>query len=246
MNPAEQPRDIAGRFRVLHDSDTDMGAVLLRRRWSLALERDVYEMTMDGNLMMSDAVVASEQALAEQALKRLPDKNLRVLIGGLGFGFTARAALADDRVRELTVVELLAPVVEWHRTGLLPWSKEFINDPRLTIVQGDFFALVAGAAESRFDAVLIDIDDAPHFLWHDRHAAFYDAAGLTSLRMHIVPGGVLALWCAAHPGEAFLSAVEEVFAATELIEVPFENPSLRQPEINYIVLATMRSEDCDG
>ncbi len=167
-------------FCVLHDSDTDMGTLMLRRRWSPALECDVFEMTLDGKLMMSSAASVSEQALAERALELLPEGPLRVLVGGLGFGFTALAALADARVRELKVVERLATVVAWHRSGLLPWSEKLTADPRVEIVEGDFFAAVAGRAEpdARYDAILIDIDDSPSLLWHDGHAGFYEARSL--------------------------------------------------------------------
>lgn len=133
-----RPTNPSLRFRVLHDSDTDMGRVMLRQRSSMALERDVFEMTMDGKLMMSSAVVVSERALSERALALLPSQELKVLIGGLGFGFTAQASLADSRVRELTVVERFGLVIEWHRAGLLPWSGEFFSDPRLTILHDDF------------------------------------------------------------------------------------------------------------
>jgi len=244
----QSPTNSPIRFRVLHYSDTDMGLVMLRQRWSMALERDVYEMTMDGKLMMSNAVVDSERALAERALALVPHEELKVLIGGLGFGFTAQATLADSRVRELTVVERLGLVIEWHRAGLLPWSREFITDPRLTILHDDFFARVTGGADAQYDAILIDIDDSPSLLWHDSHASFYESKGLEAVQQRLTPGGVLALWCATHPGEAFVAQAEATFTTTELIEIHFENPCLRQPETNYILLATVhnRVKECDG
>jgi spermidine synthase len=225
------------RFTILHDSDTEIGHMLLRRRWSLALERDVFEMTMDGKLMMSDAVAISERALAERALALLPDQNLRLLIGGLGFGFTTRAALADSRVCDVTVVERLGAVIEWHRSGVLPWSGDFIADPRLNAVEGDFFELVAGDTDQRYDAILIDIDDSPSLLWHRAHAVFYHSTGLEAIRKHLRPGGVFGLWCATHPGDTFMAMTEQTFAWRELAEIHFENPCLRQPETNYILLA---------
>jgi spermidine synthase len=238
--PQNRPRDANMVFKlsILHDSVTDMGAVVLRKRWSMALERDVFEMTMDGNLMMSSAVVVSERALAERALALLPDRDLNVLIGGLGFGFTAEATLADPRVREVTVVERLAPVIQWHRSGILPWSGEFMADPRLTVVLGDFFAFDAWKADATYDAILIDIDDSPDLLWHSSHEDFYQTTGLNAIRKHLRPGGVFALWCAMHPGEAFLAMAKAGFAKAELAEVHFENPCLRQPETNYVFLAT--------
>lgn len=237
MTASDTSKNAPFGFSILHDSDTDIGRVLLRRRWSLALERDVFEMTMDGKLMMSSAVAVSEIALAERTLALLPDQTLRVLIGGLGFGFTAQAALADARVCEVTVIERLAPVIAWHRSGIFPWSEEFMADPRLRIVWGDFFAPGIHETDACYDAILVDIDDSPSLLWHGSHAAFYTSTGLETFRTHLRPRGVFGLWCATHPGDAFMAMAENVFARSELTEVPFENPCLRQPEINYILLA---------
>lgn len=240
--------DVNRSISILHDSDTDMGPVTLRKRWSMALERDVFEMTMDGKLMMSDAVVVSECALAERALALLPERDLQVLIGGLGFGFTVQTALADLRVRHVTVIERLAVVIDWHRLKLLPWSGKFYSDPRLNVVMGDFFASMARDAAPCYDAILIDIDDSPSLLWHKSHAGFYKLAGLRAVENRLLPGGVCALWCATHPGEAFLEAAEATFATIELVESHFENPCVRQPVTNYILLATAHNRErrCDG
>ncbi|MGM0488348.1 MAG: spermidine synthase [Planctomycetota bacterium] len=243
MAASNQPKSFVDSFRILHDSDTDMGTVMLRKRWSMALERDVFEMTVDGKLMMSSAVAVSECALAERALALLPNQELNVLIGGLGFGFTTQTALADPRIRELTVIERLAPVVEWHRSGILPWSEEFHFDPRLEVVTGDFFAFLARDPVSRYDAILIDIDDSPDRLWHGSHAAFYESTGLAAIPKHLSPGGVFALWCATPPSKAFLDKVEATFETTELVPVRFENPCLRQPETNYILLARTPNQE---
>lgn len=240
----------ANSFCILHDSDTDMGPLMLRRRWSFALEREVFEMTLDGKLMMSSAAVTSELALAERALAVLPHGHLRVLIGGLGFGFTAQAALADSRVREVTVIERLAPVIAWHRSHMLPWSRELVADPRLKVMEDDFFAFIARDTQpiARFDAILIDIDDSPTLLWHDSHASFYEASGLEGLHRHLQSAGVLALWCATHPGESFINAARTVFAATTLLEVEFENPCVRQQVTHFLLLARAhpKERESDG
>lgn len=226
---------------VLHDSDTDMGLLMLRKRWSLALERDVFEMTMDGKLMMSSAVNISERALAERALALLPNRPLQVLVGGLGFGFTALAALADERVERLTVIERLATVVAWHQEGILPWSGDLLSDPKVKVLTDDFFAVVAAESETNYDAILIDIDDSPSLLWHDSHSTFYGTSGLEALKRHLRPDGVLALWCATHPGEAFLDAAKAAFPSTELLEIEFEDPCQRRMEMNYLLLARAQS-----
>jgi spermidine synthase len=188
-------------------------------------------------------MVISERALAERALALLPDQNLRVLIGGLGFGFTAQAALADSRVCDVTVVERLTPVIEWHRSGVLPWSEGFITDPRLNVAEGDFFELIAGDPDTRYDTILIDIDDSPSLLWHRAHAVFYNSTGLEAIQKHLRPGGVFGLWCATHPGDTFMAMTEKTFAWSELAEIHFQNPCLRQPETNYILLATVHNRD---
>ena len=141
------------------------------------------------------------------------------------------------------MIERLAPVIDWHRTGVLPWSQEFVSDPRLDIVKGDFFELVARDPAKRYHAILIDIDDSPDLLWHKSHAAFYNRNGIKAIERHLVSGGVLGLWYAAEPDGAFVAAVRDVFASADLVEVHFENPCLRQPETNYLVLA--RSHDAN-
>ena len=222
---------------VLHHSDTEMGLLMLRQRWSLALERDVFEVTMNGRLMVSSAVNISERALADRALALLPNRQLHVLVGGLGLGFTALAALADERVQRLTIVEILAPVVEWHQTGMLPWSGDLVSNPNVTVLTEDFFALIADVPKAQYDAILIDIDDSPTRLWRQSHAGLYGVKGLEALKQHLHPDGVLAIWCATHPGQRFLSSAEAAFASAELIQVRFENPCQRQPETNFLLLA---------
>lgn len=222
---------------VLHHSDTDMGFLMLRKRWSMALERDVFEMTIDGKLMMSSAMNVSERALADQVLALLPNRPLQVLIGGLGLGFTAVAALADERVERVTIIECLEPVIEWHAEGVFPWAGDLVGNPKVNLVAGDFFAFVADAPRSLHDAILIDIDDSPSLLWHHSHAAFYGSSGLEALKRHLRPDGIAALWSATHPGETFLRAAQAVFPATELLEVQFEDPCHRRQEANYLVLA---------
>ncbi|MEX0937339.1 MAG: hypothetical protein WDZ59_05725 [Pirellulales bacterium] len=229
-------------LRILHDSDTKFGRMMLRKRWSLALDRHVFEMLVSGKLMMSSAVTTSEEALAQMALALLPERRLAVLVGGLGFGFTTMATLADRRVSEVTVVEKLEDVVGWHYEGILPWSDEFVRDPRLQIIRGDFFERIARNEIGLFDAILIDIDDSPSLLWHHQHAAAYRNAGLSALEAHVRPSGVVAFWFAEHPSECFINSMRAVFADAVIMDIPFEDPCHRRAEVNYIVLAR-RADD---
>lgn len=227
-------------FEILYDAATAIGYLTLRRRRSVALECDVFEMLVDDRLMMSSAVTASEIALVERGLERLPQKPLRVLIGGLGLGFTVIAALEHPGVNDVTVVERLEPVIGWHQHGTFPWSAQLMSDARVRIVEDDFFEFVRRDVESdlRYDAVLIDIDDAPDITWHPSHALFYSSAGLRALQGCLQPAGAVAIWCAVEPSSAFLQQAREVFSAVEVIEVSFENPCLHEQQNHFIVLAT--------
>ncbi len=118
-------------------------------------------------------------------------------------------------------------------------KKRFLSDSRLKLLEDEFFVYVASSVHARYNAILIDVDDSPNVLWHNIHAAFYGSTGIEAIQAHLTTGCVLALWCAFRPSEDFVELVRANFATTELVEVHFENPCLRQPETNYILLATM-------
>ena len=132
------------RFAELDWSRTPIGEVTLRRRVDLTTGEDVYEVKLGEDFLMSSLFTVAEVEVARLALARLDGPALDVAVGGLGLGYTAEAVLADDRVRELVVVELLEPVLRWHQEGLVPVGPRLTADPRCRLVQGDFFALTAG------------------------------------------------------------------------------------------------------
>ncbi|WP_369138564.1 spermidine synthase [Modestobacter versicolor] len=161
------------------------GEVVLRRRGA------VTELVVDGVFAMDDVDTSTERALATEALARCTGDRLRVLVGGLGLGWTAATALADPRVAAVDVAELQAPLVGWARRGLLPALP--LDDPRLALHVTDVAeALVA--APGRYDAVLLDVDNGPGFLVHGSNARLYAAAGLATALAALRPGGVLAIW----------------------------------------------------
>src|SRR6056300_357789 len=124
------------RFAELAYSETPLGIVSLRCRTILSLNnREVYEILLGEEYLMSSLFTAVEEALADLGLaktrEQFPDADsLDVVVGGLGLGFTAQAALADDRLGSLRVVDYLEPVIEWHREGLVPLGPELTADPR--------------------------------------------------------------------------------------------------------------------
>lgn len=218
-------------FEELDYWPTPIGAVSLRRRFELTFKREVYEIKLGDEFLMSSLFTASEEALARLGLAACDGDRLDVIVGGLGLGYTARTVLEHDTVASLTVVEMLEPVIEWHRTGLLPLGPELTADPRCRFVQGDFFALAASAEgfdpdspKRRFDAILLDIDHSPEALLDARSTSFYQPAGLRALAAHLKPGGIFGLWSNEKPDTAFTERLSGVFAEAWAEPVTFDNP----------------------
>ena len=140
-----------------------------------------------------------------------------MVVGGLGLGYTAAAALEHREVASLLIVDALEPVIEWHQSGLVPLGEKLTRDPRGRMLHADFFER-AQSAEGfdpqqpgrKFHAVLLDIDHSPSNLLHPRHALFYQADGLRALAAHLHPGGVFALWSDDPPDEGFLEVLRRV------------------------------------
>lgn len=236
---------MSARFAELDWRTTPIGLISLRRRRDPSLDQDVYEVKLDDEFLMSSLFTVAEEELARLGLDAVSGTDLDVVVGGLGLGYTARAALADQRVRSLYVVESLEPVIEWHRRGLLPVAPELTGDSRTNLVHGDFFEMVdrhaafdPEQAERRFHAVLLDIDHSPDNVLHADHAPFYEPAGLRRLAERLHPGGVFALWSDDPPDEGFLSALSEVFATARAREVTFTNPYTGGESANTVYVAT--------
>ncbi|GAA3191968.1 spermidine synthase [Dactylosporangium siamense] len=232
------------RFEELDWQQTPIGEVSLRRRRDPSLEVEVYEVKLGDEYLMSSLFTVAEVALATLGLAALPGGPLQVVVGGLGLGYTAHAALEDLRVESLLVVDYLDAVIGWHRRGLLPLSAALTDDPRCRLVHGDFFALTAGddgydpaAPGRRFDAVLLDIDHSPSHLLHPGNGGFYTVAGLQRLAGHLRPGGVFGLWSNDPPDDAFTATLAEVFAGARAEVVAFDNPLQRRQSTNTVYVA---------
>ncbi|MGY2080295.1 spermidine synthase [Modestobacter sp. SYSU DS0657] len=148
------------------------------------------ELIVDGVFAMDDVDTSTERALATEALARCAGGELRVLVGGLGLGWTAATVLAEPRVGAVDVVELQPALVGWAGGGLLP---ALPDDPRLRLHTADVAAHLANHP-GRYDAVLLDVDNGPAFLVHQGNAGLYEGPGLTRALGALRPGGVLAIW----------------------------------------------------
>lgn len=237
-------------FEELDHAETPYGELILRRRQAPSLGGAmVYEVKLGGDFLMSSQVNASEIALTELGLGALTDASARsgepswdVVVGGLGLGYTAGAALEDDRVRSLLVVESLGEVISWHARELVPLGATLNTDARCRVVHADFFARARDPAAGfdpdepgrRFDAILLDIDHSPAGLLHGDHADLYTPEGLARLRAKLRPGGVFALWSFEPPEEAFSARLGAVFDAVVAHPIEFENPHLGRDDLNTI------------
>lgn len=221
---------VSARFEELAWRDTPIGTVSLRRRWDPALSVDVHEVKLGDEFLMSSLFTVAEDELARQGLAASSGDDLDVVVGGLGLGYTALAALEDPRVRSLFVVEALDAVIEWHQQHLLPLGAGLTSDSRTRLVHGDFFEMLVGsgfdpeAADRRFHAILLDIDHSPNHVLDAGHAAFYTPDGLRRIAELLHPGGVFALWSDDPPDEEFGTALGQVFANSEARVVTFANP----------------------
>jgi len=232
-------------FEELDFRATPLGELTLRRRRVAALGGlEVFEVKLGEAFLMSSMFHEVEVALADLGLAALGAGDWDVVVGGLGLGYTAVAALAHPAVRSLAVVDALDAVIEWHERGLVPLGRQLTGDPRCRFIHGDFFALAASVAGfdlgqpgRRFHAVLLDIDHSPKNLLHPRHRAFYEPAGLRALAGHLHAGGVFALWSDDPPDDTFLAALQTVFATAQAHVVTFANPLLERDSASTVYVA---------
>ena len=218
-------------FEELDYRPTSLGELSLRRKHIAMLgNREVYEVMLGDAFLMSSLFHAVEDALADLGLAELAGAPCDVIVGGLGLGYTAVAALGHANVRSLVVVEYLEPVIGWHRDGLVPMGARLTGDARCSFLQGDFFALAQSTAGfengRKYHAILLDIDHSPGHLLHERNAAFYSPTGLAALAEHLHPGGVFAMWSDAPPDGEFLQMLHDVFVTARADVVKFPNPLL--------------------
>ena len=154
-----------------------------------------FSMRLGQNELMSSRLSGSEEALATLACRRIEAvKSPHLLIGGLGMGFTLRAALAvlgsDARIM---VAELVPAVIAWARGPMADIFGDSLDDPRASIREADVVDVIR-SHDSAFDAILLDVDNGPEGLIRKANDALYDLKGLIAIRRALRPGGVLAVW----------------------------------------------------
>lgn len=194
------------------------GELRLRRRGT------EFAIMLDGNQLMSSRLSATEQALATIACERIrADKRSRILIGGLGMGFTLRAALTVlGPQAKIIVAELVPAVVAWARGPMAEMFGGCLADARVTIHEKDVGELICGA-RSPYDAILLDVDNGPEGLTRKANDSLYDQKGLRAAHAALRPGGVLAVWSSS-PNSDFTARLRKTGFVVKEIPIRAKGP----------------------
>ena len=178
-----------------------------------------FMIVLDRNELMSSRMSGSEAALALKTCDRLGGRAApHILIGGYGMGFTLRAALqALASSARVTVAELVPEIIDWARGPMAELAAGCLDDPRVELIHGDV-AEVIRTAKSRYDAILLDVDNGPDGLSRTENGWLYQAQGLGAARTALKPGGVLAIWSTA-PDRAFTKRLTEAGFRVEEVGV---------------------------
>ena len=242
-------------FEELDFQETPLGEISLRKRSEPRLDNIlIYEVKMNEEFLMSSLFVEAEEQLAHLALAAIADgftEELNVVVGGLGLGYTAVAVLENPTVSSLKVIDVMEPVIDWHRRGLVPMGEILTGDPRCELVLADFFAVATAdtigfvttnqanqdqTQNQKVHAVLLDIDHSPSFWLTEGNGKFYTEQGLQSMADKILAGGVFGLWSDELPDDRFVELLEKVFTSVEPHVVTFPNPYTKQESTNTVYL----------
>ncbi len=169
-----------------------------------------YSIRVNYTELMNSRVHGSEEALAEITIDKIGKrKKIHILIGGLGMGFTLRAALdALPADATITIGELSPAVVKWNKETLSHLANSPLNDPRVKLVVGDVRKVINDAS-SKFDAIILDVDNGPEGLTAEENSLLYSRRGLKSSQKALKQGGILSVWSSG-PSEVFTDRLKKL------------------------------------
>ena len=235
---------MARQFEELDYRATPIGALSLRRRHEPRIAKDVFEIKLGDEFLMSSIITDSEVALARSGVAACDGDQLDVAVGGLGLGYTAKAVLDEPRVRSLLVIDFLEAVINWHETGLLPLGPALTADSRCTLAHGDFFALAAAdtgfdqtQSSRRFHAILVDIDHSPNALLDPRSDSFYTPQSFARVANQLHPHGIFGLWSDDNPDPAIVERLATAFTDAWAEPVTLDVPMREKPFTQTVYLA---------
>lgn len=201
---------------------TSFGELQLQRRGAH------YELISNGTFLMASYNGSSERLLVRAALKACPSPK-RVLIGGLGFGYSLQEAVNDARVEEAVVVEISKEIVEWNRSHLAELSGRALEHAKTRLVQADLLQWIEETAE-RFDAICLDIDNGPDWCVYEDNRSLYSEEGLVRLAGLLTPHGAVSFW-SANPSPRFERRLRHHFTRVEALTVGQEQV---EPDAVYV------------
>ena len=227
-------------IEILAYEPTPLGILCLRRRELLSVPGTIVtEVTLNHEFLMSSYLTESERAIARIGLELVADcvigspAKLKVLVGGLGLGYTVAAALHAQQVELVEVVEFLPAVIGWLNEGLIPLANQLNSDPRLVVTQGDIYARLTGPAGDPFDLIVIDVDHSPQDVLGAQSHGFYTEEGLQKTRAQLTPGGVLGVWSYAED-TPLLTSMKKVFADVQVEQITVWNDLINEEQTDWL------------
>jgi len=208
--------------RVVERRVTERGELALRRSGGH------FEIVSNGVFLMDTRAGESERLLARAALDGR-DGPCRVLIGGLGVGFTVAEALRHPACGEVTVVEIEPAVLDWQRRHLAPVAGHPLDDPRVVVVRADLLGWLAEGTD-RYDVVCLDIDNGPQWTVMDSNSALYGDSGLQLVAGRLAGAGTVAVWSAAADAD-FAASLSRRFGDLRTLRVPVARG---EPDVVYL------------
>jgi spermidine synthase len=193
-----------------------------------------FEIISDGVFLMASYNQVSARALAHCALEAAEASlcsGLRVLVGGLGMGFTLQEILTTD-VASVDVVEISPYIIEWNHTHFASLNGNVLADPRVRLIQDDLYTVLCAAPAATYDAITLDVDNGPSWLAHERNARLYTLEALERWSAMLRPGGSFTVW-SAQPEPEFLERMQTMFGRAE--EISIVAPNHRKEPVEYYV-----------
>ena len=200
-----------------------------------------YEIIFNGVFLMASYNELSEKELANLTIELLGSErqDLRVLLGGLGIGYTLQALLACERIQAVDVVEIEDHIIRWAKSYFSELNRHACSDPRVRLINMDIWDYIL-TTRKPYDAVILDVDNGPTWLALERNQRLYEEPGLVKVKALLGNGGVFIVW-AAQKCTVFQKKLEEVFGGTELITVKDTDRNGRSTD--YFIYRTRSFED---
>ena len=217
-------------FRTLAETRTSDGS-----RFTLHEHDGEYFMKLNGRQLMSTSSTASELLLAQKSCAGLSrHEHPRVLIGGLGLGFSLKRALELVGPRgTVEVAELLGEVVAWNRDFLQRVNGALLADARVEVLVADVFEVVRRSNNGRYDAILLDVDNGPTSFVHSKNSRIYNRRGLGFISRALKPGGRVAFWSAVDEPE-FPGSLARAGFHVEVFESKSHDRAKQSPHRIYV------------